>query len=158
MISPISSSLFALIVATAAIWSRSHYLETQKTLEYALEHGLGKDTYVVTAFNSKFFHEGLTLIAQLHSRCKSPPSILVYDLGLTIDERSILAGLKDVCVLRFPYESNVYFGGYFTAQTYGFKSYVVWRIGELAAEGTTILWIDAGIANCLQAYFHPTLF
>ena len=132
--------------ALAAIWSRSNYPVTQKTLEYALEHGLGRDTYVVTAFNSKFFHEGLTLIAELHKQTKPPPAILVYDLGLTIDERSILAGLKDVCVLTFPHESNVYFDGYFTARTYGFKSYIVWRIGELVAKGTTILWIDAGIA------------
>mgnify|MGYP005842235629 CR=1 FL=1 len=130
----------------AAIWSRAGCPEAAKTVKYIQEHGPKYEVFVTTAFNSRFFHSGLTLIARLHSLSKSKLVTLVYDIGLKTDELAILSNLKNVYVLKLPAGDPRWFDEYFTPQTYGFKSYIAWHAGKIAPDGALILWMDAGIA------------
>jgi hypothetical protein len=73
-----SSSIFATKVSNyflefnssrqsmAAIWSKPDCPEVANTFRYMREQGPGHEIFIATAFDSRFFHSGLTLIAGLH--------------------------------------------------------------------------------------------
>jgi FkbM family methyltransferase len=130
----------------AAIWSRAGCAEAARTIKYTQKHGPSYKLFVATAFDSRFFQAGLTLIARLHRISKPKVAILIYDLGLGTDELGILDNLKHVYVLKLPIGDTRWFDGYFTPQIYGFKSYIAWHAGIIAPDGTCVLWMDAGIA------------
>jgi len=133
--------------AIATILSNSWRQEIRKTFQYlkgtALMHF---ENVIITAFNTKFFHEGLTLITQIARTTTLSIPILVYDLGLAKTERAVLENIIGVFVIDLPLDDPKYFIGYFTPKTYGFKSYIAWHAGEIFNANTNILWIDAGIA------------
>lgn len=101
---------------------------------------------VVTAFDSKFFESGLTQIAQLKRHSDRAICTLVYDLGLTTAQRETLSSIEAVFVLPFPQDDERYFPGYFSGETYGFKSFAAWQVGKLVPDGAPVVWMDAGIA------------
>lgn len=104
------------------------------------------EVIVVTAFDSAFFHSGLTLISQMDRNCRKRAATVVFDLGLSASERAILSNLREVYALQLPVHVAEYVPGYFTAESYGFKSYIAWRMSNLLPAGACVIWMDAGIA------------
>ena len=101
---------------------------------------------ILTAFDSKFYASGLTLLARVFKFSPLPPAIIVYDLGMSDSERAVLSQLENVSVVDFPNNDPAFHTSYFTPQAYGFKSFALAKAKDYCRKGTKVLWLDAGIA------------
>tara|TARA_R110001606_G_scaffold101051_5_gene221960 strand:- start:5880 stop:12236 length:6357 start_codon:yes stop_codon:yes gene_type:complete len=118
----------------------------QKSVEMLRTAPQVTDAYIVTAFDSAFFRSGLTQLAHLQKHAGCQYDVFIFDLGLTEAEINALEAFENVLVLRLPADDRAYFDGYFSGQTYGFKSYAAHQVSRLIPNHSTVLWMDAGIA------------
>lgn len=132
--------------ATSRIIAASTKVSAQKSAEMLRTLRPHRDAYIVTAFDSAFFRAGLTQLAHLKRHANCNYEVFIFDLGLTDTETAALQVFDNVTVLSLPAQDPVYFDGYFSGATYGFKSYGAWLIGRFIPSGSTALWMDAGIA------------
>jgi len=102
--------------------------------------------YILTCFDSTFFDSGLTLIKKVYESIGCPYSILVFDMGLSNDQKVILRTIKDVHIIELPCNDSKYFNSYFSAKTYGFRSYIGWYAGMNLNKGSLAVYMDAGVA------------
>ncbi|HCN91965.1 FkbM family methyltransferase [Hyphomonas sp. UBA5107] len=118
----------------------------QKSIEMLRTAPRVTDAFIVTAFDSAFFRSGLTQLAHLQKHASCQYEVFIFDLGLTEAEINALETFENVLVLGLPVDDRTYFDGYFSGQTYGFKSYAAHQVSRLIPDHSTILWMDAGIA------------
>lgn len=100
---------------------------------------------VLTAFDSKFFEVGITLIAGVHKLHGRMIPLFVYDLGLSNWQRDFLRNLENVFVIDFPRTDFRFPEKYLDSSSYGFKAFANWHIRHILNEGDCALWLDAGI-------------
>lgn len=100
---------------------------------------------VVTAFDSKFFEVGTTMIAGIHRVHGRTIPLFVYDLGLSKWQRDFLRNLENVFVIDFPRVDFNFPDKYLESSSYGFKAFANWHIRHILNGGDCSLWIDAGI-------------
>ncbi|MDW8801313.1 DUF1647 domain-containing protein [Clostridium sp. A1-XYC3] len=96
---------------------------------------------LATACNSAYFNACLTLIASIHRLSfNDVDKILVYNLGLTEDEKEQLNSLQKVQVMEFNLDDS-YFQEYLTPKQFAWKPYVIKDAGNY---GNLILYMDSG--------------
>lgn len=99
---------------------------------------------VATSFNDHYFAQGLNLIASIHAHCRhSIDAIVVYDLGMTPAQLSLLGQLRGVVVQNYP--SNEPWEGYFHPKTYAYKCHAIRDARKHLTNVGTVLWVDAGV-------------
>lgn len=101
---------------------------------------------VVTSFNQHYFVQGLNLLSSLHVYCRDAIDlIVVYDLGLTEQQRSLLNCLEGVVCRRYP--ANEPWSGYYHPKSYMYKCFAIYAARDLVdEENGIVLWIDAGVS------------
>ncbi|MEM8758228.1 MAG: FkbM family methyltransferase, partial [Planctomycetota bacterium] len=105
------------------------------------------DRLIVTSFNAAYFRQGLNLIASLQRLREDAFSfIVVFDLGLTDQQREELARYERVIVADYPEDVRGAFDGYLSPKNYSYKCSAIRAAGEFASDGDRVLWIDAGVA------------
>ena len=101
---------------------------------------------IVTSFDTSFYNQGLNLIAGLHrTNYDTISRIIVYDLGLTGEQKEFLAKLDKVQVAQYPNILETFFPGYLYPYNYSFKCAAIKYAAEFAKPGDLILWMDAGL-------------
>lgn len=118
----------------------------EKSVSMLFASKTSRDAYVVTAFDSAFFQAGLTQIAHLQKFAGCDFEMFIFDLGLTSAEIGALEIFENVTVVPLPKSDSVFFDGYFSGKTYGFKCYAAHQISRLVPKHSCVLWMDAGIA------------
>jgi GT2 family glycosyltransferase len=110
---------------------------------------------VATSFDSKYFAQGLNLIASLHAFCRnSIDLIVVYDLGLLPTQIELLGRLEGVVVAHYPAEEP--WPGYLQPKSYVYKCLAIHDARRFAGPKGTVLWIDAGVCvtGPMEEVFH----
>lgn len=110
---------------------------------------------VVTAFDSKYFHQGINLIAGLHrSSFLSFDRIFVYSLDLSAAEIAWLESLHKVEIARLP-SAPADFPDFHDPKGRAYKSAAIATEGLAIPDGAAVLWMDAGITPCtdIEAIF-----
>lgn len=102
---------------------------------------------VATAFDPHYFRQGLNLIASLHrTSLDIVDQILVYSVGLTLEQRTCLCSLERVQVLDFPAITHTFYEEYLHPKSHAYKCAAIKFSADLVAEHGCVLWMDAGIA------------
>lgn len=97
---------------------------------------------LVTSFDSAYFKAGLTLISAIHrTSYEVVDRVLVYDLGLTTEQRRFLGRCEKVEVLPYPDIVRTFFDGYLEPGQFAWKPCAIKHAG---AYGTHVFWLDAG--------------
>jgi len=126
--------------------SAAHLGESQATIEYIRSSfGLDLSKVIVTTFDPHYFEQGLTMIAGAQRYHAATIPILVYSLGLDVQQIDLLSSLKNVFVLEYPKKDFDFFPQYFDAKSYGYKCLVMWHAQHVVGKDGLILWIDAGV-------------
>lgn len=128
-----------------AILSVKHTQKDRPQYQACTERIAKNNCVICTAFDSGFFVEGLTLINSVQRFSGKETPILVYDLGLTLDEKTIINNLEGCYLCYFPHWDPRYFEGYFSSRTYGFKPYIWSHLENIFEKDVKVLWLDAGI-------------
>lgn len=96
---------------------------------------------LVSGANDRYFNSLLTLISSVHRYPDSQiDQIIVYDLGMTPDQRSELEGLRSVWLREFPREQMA-FPEMLEPKQYAWKWPFLLDASQFAEY---VLWIDAG--------------
>lgn len=104
---------------------------------------------IVTSFDSKYFQQGLNLIASLHrTSFASFDEIVVYSLGLSAGEKELLDGLSKVRVVDYPDPAPADFPEYYEPLGRAYKVSAIAGAGLNLAPGSLVLWMDAGLCCC----------
>ena len=102
---------------------------------------------LLTACNSNYFNSCITMIASIHrTSWAAVHEILVYNLGLTIQEKQFFQTLAKVKVLEFPEYINDFYYGYLEPKQYAWKMCCIKEGGNY---GDQVFWLDSGIV-CLR--------
>ena len=131
--------------AFAAILSMGHYPEANKSLRM-LNHLVNDyKSFFATAFDSRLFHDGLTLIKHIQQHCTFKHAVLVYDLGMIPDELNIIRDISNVFVLSLPDNDKMYPSEYFSSKTYWFRNFITWHAGKILPKGSDFVYFDSDI-------------
>lgn len=99
---------------------------------------------LVTACDSLYFSACLTLIASIHRLSfDDVDKILVYNLGLTEDEKKHLNRLEKVQTIDFKLDES-FFPEYLTPKQHAWKAYVMKDSGNY---GDLVLYLDSGVVT-----------
>ncbi|MGY0797596.1 glycosyltransferase [Lysobacter sp. A286] len=99
---------------------------------------------IATSFNDKYFAQGLNLVASIHVNCRnSIDAIIVYDLGMTPAQISILEKMQGVIIEKYPKTEP--WDGYFHPKAYVYKCYAIQDARKHLTGDGEVLWIDAGV-------------
>lgn len=129
--------------AVAAILSVGHYPEANKSLRM-LNHLVNDyKSFFATAFDSRLFHDGLTLIKHIQQHCTFKHAVLVYDLGMIPDELNVIRDISNVFVLSLPANDKMYPAGYFSSKTYWFRNFITWHAGKILPKGSDFVYFDS---------------
>jgi len=126
----------------AAILSMGHYSEVENTLKMMNSVLNNYTVFYATAFNSLFFHQGLTLIRHLQEFTRDSHALLVYDLGLNRDELSILKDVRNVYILQLPSKYKSKPTDYFLTENIGFRIFINWHVGRILPKDSLFLYMD----------------
>lgn len=108
-----------------------------------MELGECGDLVVVTAASREYFERARNLVGSLHV-WQPATSILLYDLGLDVEQAAAVATWRNVALRRLDYSrlpAYVSWTGWETS-TYAFKPLVV---AESLETHACVLWLDSGI-------------
>ena len=126
--------------------ARIRYHERQIRREFDPK-GPPRTAVLATTFDRHYFEQGLSLIAGVHrTSLGSVSQIVIYDLGLTDQQRGSLEGLAKTTVVAYPEETGSLFDGYMDPKNYSYKCAAIRDAGQFAGEGEVVLWLDAGVA------------
>lgn len=107
---------------------------------------LPRERFIITAFDSKYFNQGLNLIASLHrSSLLSFDQIYVYSIGLSQAEEGLLASLQKVKVVHLPHPPYD-FPEFNEPRARAYKTAAIATENLFIKEGASVLWVDAGIS------------
>lgn len=129
--------------------------EETLTYESAVYKGLKKNVtknspnskVIATAFDDKYFNQGLNLLASLHrTSFTSFDKVIVYPVGLTTRNIEILNALDKVELRYFPDSLNSVFEGFLEPKHRAYKSYVIDDMASGLEQGDFVLWMDAGLS------------
>lgn len=132
--------------AASSIWSLAPHEDIENTLNFLKSMRVEFKFYVATAFDSTYFQQGLTLIANLQKHAESKFAILVYNLGMSTDEINILSGLHNVYIIDPPLDEPGFTPQYLTFNTHGYRAYIPWHASRILPKGSNLIFIDPGIA------------
>lgn len=105
---------------------------------------------IATAFDEKYFNQGLNLIASLHRTSLTTfDKIIVYPLGLSSKHIEILNSLDKIELKYFPNTVSSIFDEFLEPKHRAYKSYVIDDMAESLEQGDLVLWMDAGL-SCLE--------
>lgn len=106
---------------------------------------------IVTSFDSKYFQQGLNLIASVHrTSFASFDEIIVYELGLSAGEKSLLRGLSKVRVQSYPDPAPPGFPDFYEPAGRAYKVCAIAGAGLDIEAGDLMLWMDAGLSACMD--------
>lgn len=103
------------------------------------EGGSEEPLTLVTGCSSEYFPQLKNLIGSLHAH-EPGTSALVYDLGLTSNQRQAVRGWRNVQLARFPFEKHP--PHVRTLANYAWKMLLVL---EAASQASNLLYLDTGI-------------
>ncbi|MDO6691928.1 hypothetical protein Q4574_01470 [Aliiglaciecola sp. 3_MG-2023] len=105
---------------------------------------------IATAFDEKYFNQGLNLIASLHrTSFNTFERIIVYPLGLSTKNIEILNSIDKVELRYFPETVNSIFDEFLEPKHRAYKSFVIQNMADGLGSGDSVLWMDAGL-SCLE--------
>ncbi len=111
----------------------------------------GIDRAYLSSWDKNYFDMGITLIASIHRH--DPDAVtFVCDIGMSLEQLSFVAQLRNVVMLSSdfpPYSAD----WQRNPKNYVFKNILFEKVSRNLAQGTLLLWIDAGVALCE----HPAL-
>jgi len=93
---------------------------------------------IVTGANSLYFGSLINLLGSVFLRFPDIDAILVYDLGMSLLERTILRGIKKVVLKQVP----EFCPHYLEIQHFAWKTAA---ICDALEDGQAVLWLDAGV-------------
>lgn len=97
-----------------------------------------EQSVVVTGANSRYFGSLIHMLSTLWAESPGFESVLVYDLGLSAAERSILTRVEKVTLRRVP----PFCPHYLDVENFAWKTAA---ICDALEDGGAVLWLDAGI-------------
>lgn len=129
-----------------ALLSLQRRADVQKSLSAASDSGLCRvDRLVVTTFDEQYFAQGLTLIAGVHALSGAAHPIVVFDLGLSTPQRTVLESLENVFVVDYPAAFKKFYPEYLSPKSYAYKCGAMWWVPQAFPSARLVLWIDAGV-------------
>jgi len=93
---------------------------------------------IVTGANSLYFGSLINLLGSVFLRFPDIDAILVYDLGMSLLERTILRGIKKVVLKQVP----EFCPHYLEIEHFAWKTAAIW---DALSFGNAVLWLDAGV-------------
>ena len=97
---------------------------------------------IITASNSQYYYSLLTLISSVHNfGINYVDNIVVYDLGLTNDEKIKLSSMEKVIVYEFSEDEKNLHPEFMVGKTHVYKCYC---LKHASIYGNNIIWIDSG--------------
>lgn len=97
---------------------------------------------IVTACNSLYYNNVLTLIASLHRTSYNCfEMMIIYNLGLSEDELNTLKSIEKVQICEFPHVTQLPFPEFLVPKQHAYKALCVERSADIS---NIILWLDAG--------------
>jgi len=98
---------------------------------------------IVTSANSIYYFSLLTLISSIHKHSLNlVDKIIVFNLGLSIEEIKTLKRIKKVQVVEYPTNASELHSKFFQPKQFIFKPFCIKNAEKF---GNLILWLDAGI-------------
>lgn len=106
---------------------------------------LNTSLWIVTSFDDSYFDSGFTLISGLCARGYGTVPKLIFDLGLTSDQKAILSSVSNTFVVSFDKNIQFFPESYFYSKSYVYKIFAMKHAIHLASNDDVVLWIDAGV-------------
>jgi len=126
------------------ILSNAEFNECNKSLEL-LRHSLDCDLWLVSAFDSAYFSAGLTLLSGLCKQGYANSPKIIFDIGISDSQRSILNAIENTYIIDFNTEKHELPDWYLKPKSYVYKLLAMQHMKSIAREGETVLWVDAGV-------------